>query len=288
MSINEDIYNDSMNNLKIENAFEDWAEYRRDITDVIINNSESDKTVAIFGAGRCNDIDIYRLSKHFGKIYLVDFDTQAMADALKKYHLENDEKIIMMNKDFLGLSKEDYLEYMKIATTDLKRQGPLFSPFATAPKMVKELDKLYAKVKKYQLDLGNSTYDYSITIGVHTQLNVMPEHLWRNFLMATGKNDKKVAERAHAENEFIARRFDDAILKATKNKAFIGLESCEIGISGFLEGAIQAREDLYRRSEEKEIAINGKKAFYWPFNLKTGKEYMMEVYIVDINKKLEM
>ena len=87
-----------------------------------------------------------------------------------------------MVKDFLGLSKEDYLEYLNVATKDLKKARAFFSPMTTAPKMIRVLDKLYEKVRTYNIGIDENLFDYSIVLGVHSQLNVMPEYLWNKFL----------------------------------------------------------------------------------------------------------
>ncbi|MBO5336503.1 MAG: hypothetical protein J6A94_05150 [Lachnospiraceae bacterium] len=83
LSLNEDIYKIAIENLEIKNAFEDWEKYRDEITDFIISNSNPGKTAAIFGAGKCNDLDLCKLSGHFEKIFLIDIDEKSMKDALK-------------------------------------------------------------------------------------------------------------------------------------------------------------------------------------------------------------
>lgn len=54
------------------NAFTEWSGYRNDLTDFIIDHTDSGKTVLIIGAGACNDYDIGRLLFHFSKIILLD------------------------------------------------------------------------------------------------------------------------------------------------------------------------------------------------------------------------
>lgn len=42
------------------NAFEEWRDYRRQLTDVVISATTEGDTLAVYGAGSCNDIDLDR------------------------------------------------------------------------------------------------------------------------------------------------------------------------------------------------------------------------------------
>ncbi|MBO5336502.1 MAG: hypothetical protein J6A94_05145 [Lachnospiraceae bacterium] len=171
---------------------------------------------------------------------------------------------------------------MNVATKDLKKARAFFSPMTTAPKMIRVLDKLYEKVRTYNIGIDENLFDYSIVLGVHSQLNVMPEYLWNKFLVSVGKNDESIAKRVHLENEFIASRFNDTIIKATKQRAFIGLEISEQGREGSIQGAAQASLDIQKRVDEKEIEVSRRFNVFWPFKLSEKKSYLMLLYMIDV------
>lgn len=69
-------------------TFDAWKDYRKAVTEFIIENSEKGSSAAILGAGRCNDMDLSRLSAHFSGITLIDRDTDAMREALGRFEME--------------------------------------------------------------------------------------------------------------------------------------------------------------------------------------------------------
>ena len=68
------ILDDIKQKFRLPDAYEDWREYRQLLTDTVIEcgNGDQSKTIAIIGAGRCNDIDLKALCRHFEIITLVD------------------------------------------------------------------------------------------------------------------------------------------------------------------------------------------------------------------------
>lgn len=66
----------------INNAYNEWESYRRELTEIIMKYAKESESIAIFGAGRCNDIDLRRLSECFSEIILFDKDLEAMKEGL--------------------------------------------------------------------------------------------------------------------------------------------------------------------------------------------------------------
>lgn len=89
------------------NAFEEWSDYRRQLTDIVIAGTSKGDTLAVYGAGSCNDIDLRRLAKHFSEITLLDLNEEAMKDAVSRHRLEESEKIRIECFDFVGISEPD-------------------------------------------------------------------------------------------------------------------------------------------------------------------------------------
>ena len=57
--------------LEIPNSYDEWREYRNQVTEFILAHRNKD-TIVILGAGPSNDIDLCRLSQCYEEIYLVD------------------------------------------------------------------------------------------------------------------------------------------------------------------------------------------------------------------------
>jgi hypothetical protein len=68
------------NEFIIENAFRDWEEYRRQVTDRALqeggcfNPAGAERELLIVGGGRCNDLDLTRLLDGFDRIRILDTD----------------------------------------------------------------------------------------------------------------------------------------------------------------------------------------------------------------------
>ena len=82
------LYEDLLQKQFLPHAYEDWAEYRNAISNYLIASTAADSTLAIFGAGCCNDWDLSLLARHFSSITLIDNNLPAMKQALKRYQLE--------------------------------------------------------------------------------------------------------------------------------------------------------------------------------------------------------
>ena len=82
------LYEDLLQKQFLPHAYEDWAEYRNAISNYLIASTAADSTLAIFGAGCCNDWDLSLLAGHFSSITLIDNNLPAMKQALKRYQLE--------------------------------------------------------------------------------------------------------------------------------------------------------------------------------------------------------
>lgn len=69
----------------LPNAYDDWRDFRTQLTDTMIRHKACEaNSLAIMGAGRCNDIDLERLWPDFQKITLIDIDTDSMEEGVKR------------------------------------------------------------------------------------------------------------------------------------------------------------------------------------------------------------
>ena len=80
----------------LPNAYKEWRGYRQKLTDFIEENCVAEggckPVLAIWGAGRSNDIDLARLAERF-KLVLIDRDAEGLAQACKTYGLEETDAI---------------------------------------------------------------------------------------------------------------------------------------------------------------------------------------------------
>ena len=83
------LYEDLLQKQFLPHAYEDWTDYRNAISNYLIASTAADSSLAIFGAGGCNDWDLSLLAGHFSSITLIDNNLPAMKQALKRYHLES-------------------------------------------------------------------------------------------------------------------------------------------------------------------------------------------------------
>lgn len=278
MSMKDDIFKEISDSYKISCAFERWKDYRTRVTDYIIKYTQQGKSIAILGAGESNDIDLERLYQHMGNLTLVDKNSSAMKAALQKYNLSGKANIKLVTADFFGITDAEYKEIIGIYCQEVKRMKNMFSPMATAPKIIEKMDDLYKRINDKKIDLGVESYDYIVAIGVHSQLNGFIEHSWDIVLRATGKTNDQISKKAMEENDLFIPRFNDAIMEKTNERAFIGLELFENGRNCMVQGAEQAKLDIYSKvPEEKLLGYRD----VWP--LKEGVSYNMMIYNIKKN-----
>ena len=102
------LYEDLLQKQFLPHAYEDWAEYRNAISNYLIASTAADSTLAIFGAGCCNDWDLSLLAGHFSSITLIDNNLPSMKQALKRYQLESYPTIHLDECNLTGLYGSDY------------------------------------------------------------------------------------------------------------------------------------------------------------------------------------
>ena len=94
----------------LPNAYKEWRGYRQKLTDFIEENcvaeGECKPVLAIWGAGRSNDIDLARLAERF-KLVLIDRDAEGLAQACKTYGLEETD-VICVDLPFWNVELETY------------------------------------------------------------------------------------------------------------------------------------------------------------------------------------
>lgn len=279
----EFIYSELMKTYYMPESYERWREYRSRVTDYIIKYTEPGKTLAIIGAGDSNDIDLARLYGHLGNLALYDIDLESMNRALNKYNLIDKPCILVERCDLFGATKADYLDLINICLKDLKRLkkiGLLWSPYNSSEKYLEKLSEIFDRVNSSETYITDKKYDYTIMIGVYSQILAFTERIWAFFLRVVNKVDNVVSNKVHAENEILMPRINDAVLDMTKERAFIGGELFEHGREIIVQGAQQGLIDIEQRIKNGELKCDTSYQDLWPH--REGVVYEMLIHRVEL------
>ena len=261
--------------LLLPNAYEEWADYREKVTNYIIEHSEKDRSIAILGAGRCNDLDLAKLKEHFSFISLFDRDENAMKEAVSRYGIENDPDVDIQVRDFVGISDEDYASYADLMIKEMNKKGRETDLEDVAPLMLEKLEEIFAKTRAHNSDIGIQQYDYATVLGVHSQLLNMLVWIWAVGLSNIGKTEKTVEDRIKREDLYQVKKLNDDINMLVRKGFFLGCEMSRTGAKGGVEGALQAMGDINKRNEKHLLKINNVATLNWPLNRNENINYQM-------------
>lgn len=104
-------------NMNKDELWNNWKEHRSRICKMIeynifLKENVTNKSIAILGAGQCNDIDLNFLLKYAENITLFDIDVDACQVGIERQNLSNNPNIkIHKAFDFIGLDHKFYDEY---------------------------------------------------------------------------------------------------------------------------------------------------------------------------------
>ncbi len=239
--------------------YDAWEEYRKALTDYIIETVESFFTkkylartgkkrltreysmdniieeigkkpvLAIWGAGGCNDMDIVRLSKYF-KLVLIDYNLEKIKFAKRRFNLSDDD-CICVDLGFWNFSESDYLmiEALLIDRVDER----------VLEQHIKDIIFNMSDVDYSQLP----HFDFSVAVGLASQLN---GRLAAMFYIHNYNMNKLLCEL----NELAVGKFINVISHMTKNMLILGYE--EKCVDGSLREVERSRiiELNYMQPEE--------------------------------------
>ena len=268
----------------IEDAYLEWRTYRKQLTDFVIQEAKGNESIAILGAGRCNDIDLKRILAYFNEVTLVDKDKKAMEEGICKQEIVNLNQIKIRQMDFIGMSEEDYRVYADILIKEVRKLGMNTNVHELAKVALKALEWLEEKVEKINIDLGRARYETTVVVGVHSQLLSMLEWIWHIILQTIKQDESYVRAQIIRMNEKYIRRFNDLLIGATKKRMIIGCEKERIGRSGSIQGAVQSMDDLNRRMRCGEISLLNETQLEWEFNKKQGIVYLVDCQSIEVKR----
>ncbi len=295
------LYDEIRKNFILPNAYEDWKEYRDSITGYVIDETNQISvplsfsanmeertllpTLAIIGAGACNDFDLQMLHSHFSKITLLDSDTTAMETALETYNLTNESLIECKTTSLNGLQDSHYAEFCNHLQSYVQCNLDTLTPSEFESYAISLVLKYLESFKQYEIPLPQNAYDYICCFGVHSQLQAMFSYIYRAFEMNLRQLkfydvpdfSSRFTKCLQAENEHFIPRFHDALLACAKQGVFLGLEQKRTNDDGAIEGAYQAVLDIQKRNLSTEHAV-----VIWPFLPEADIAYEMSIFKITI------
>lgn len=266
----------------LPNAYKEWRGYRQKLTDFIEENCVAEggckPVLAIWGAGRSNDIDLARLAERF-KLVLIDRDAEGLAQACKTYGLEETDAICV-DLPFWNVELETYEMF-----------EALLAEGEEAEIVIEHLKQVaFDNSHRGLLEIGRR-FDYSVCVGLHSQLNARFAGLLYMYRENYDEEELQMIENAiRALNEAAVTRTNDVIYMLTEKLMVFGLEWAVVNESAMdqwenlvpeeIEGALQLRHDIGMH-KDFDIRIEAERRLFWPFAWKERKKgYVMELLAV--------
>lgn len=278
-----DLFYDMFREAEINaNAFEEWRDYREAVTRYIIEASRPGSSVTIFGAGRCNDIDLAALKEHFGTIRLVDFDKKAMRAAVEKYGISAGTELV--EHDLVGIKREWYIRFIELFHNEFMHLKTRQDCRMLSGELIELMRSAYGSIHECCVAVHGKyaelqRTDYSVILGVHSQLNNSFSGIWNYVLAAVRGLDEISGELADGikeimidiENEQrrhtgdIVRRMNDLLLATTQDSVFMGYELYVTdNPQSPVEGAYQCSQDFESREKMGKIRTESYIRTDWP------------------------
>lgn len=266
----------------LPNAYKEWRGYRQKLTDFIEENCVAEggckPVLAIWGAGRSNDIDLARLAERF-KLVLIDRDAEGLVQACKTYGLEKTD-VICVDLPFWNVELETYEMF-----------EALLAEGEEAEIVIEHLKQVaFDNSHRVLPDIGRR-FDYSVCVGLHSQLNARFAGLLYMYRENYNEEELQMIENAiRALNEAAVTRTNDVIYMLTEKLMVFGLEWAVVNESAMdqwekfvpedIEGALQLRHDIGMH-KDFDIRIEAERRLFWPFAWKERKKgYVMELLAV--------
>ena len=270
----------------MKNAYDDWADYRDNLTKIIVSDTVPRTNVMIIGVGDCNDINLKVLADHFDLVCLADRNILDVKSLCDKYNIDTVKRnnIFSQTIDLVGISDDAYRKTADEITGFMKKGSKLPEISDLADYVIKKYTDMYENAVPDFNEL-NTEYDYVIISGVYSQLFNMPAMMWDVFSEDYHDGDGENAVVYHEISKFTDKRIsgiNDNLLRISKRGLITNNEAKRVGRKGAVEGAYQFFKDIQRRLDEGSADIKSSEKLLWPFDLSQEKLYEMS-YIHLIN-----
>lgn len=257
-------------------AWDDWADYRAAWSDWVIRHSRWDSSILIVGAGACNDYDLAHFAKFYGEIILFDINGASMQAALARVPQRYRGRIRCMTGDLMGILPQEYEEFCCVLQELINRRGKLTDIKELSALAVPQAINIYARAEKRREKLRLPQADYVALSGVHSQINHMLPWIWQAYVQVLRQRDDELFQLASQENTKIAKQINQKLSAAANKGLFVSAEAARAGVSGVVEGAWQALEDLHAYTDAGGLHVTDEAHFAWGYDLRQNMIYDME------------
>ena len=266
---------------EIPGAFESWAFYREEVTDLILGTA-STGSIALLGIGPANDIDLRRLSERFESITLIDLDREGMERGLVRYGLQHCPRVQLWSASLSGVTMEDVAAFFETLYDQVVRSSRALTESAFMEMSQAALEQIRRKVlttrAMLQEKLPKEHYDMVVSAGLHSQFWSILSYSW---LTLAGNVEEQILGHAMNHDPFFEalRSIDDVfipmlneVMLSMGDRAIIAAEEDE---AHPVEGAFQSMQDIRQRYPDVQ-----EKRLHWPFRPEEGKSYEMLFQII--------
>lgn len=299
------LYDELRSHFHIPDAYRQWKPYRDLLSEYLAGEADNLPTLAILGAGACNDIDIGYIRQFFSQITLLDYDHAAMEEAVERYGLTRDTHVSLLPSGLTGI---DETAYEKFCISMQSYAGSIKDKVTVQEFDIYAISILQSLIcDSGRRPLENKQYDYIWCIGVHSQLNGMFSYIYRVFwenLFVMGRLTAVPEGDGPEESAFMAyvrelntvqiEQLNKDIMNAAQKKAFIG---CELGrcnsyyegihpvaenrdFDYLVEGARQGILDIRKRGVRIDESV-----ICWPFYPENRVYYDMLLQRITVSEK---
>ena len=297
---------------EIPGAFESWALYREQVTDLILasvsqpdllqeaspqtsiqdvecsrrpmptSGTKATGSIALFGIGPANDIDLRRLSERFERITLIDLDREGMERGLVRYGLQHCPKVALWDTSLSGVTMEDVAAFFETLYDQVVRSCRALTEAAFMEMSQAVLEQIRRKVfatrEVLRARLPKEHYDMVVSVGLHSQFWSILSYSW---LTLAGNVEEQILGHAMNHDPFFEalRAIDDQfipvlneVMLSMGDRVIIAVEEDE---AHPVEGAFQSMQDIRQRYPDVQ-----EKRLHWPFRPEEGKSYEMLFQII--------
>ena len=147
----------------MENAYDDWADYRDNLTKIIVSDTVPRTNVVIIGVGDCNDINLKVLADHFDLVCLADRNILDVKSLCDKYNIDTVKRnnIFSQTIDLVGISDDAYRKTADEITGFMKKGSKLPEISDLADYVIKKYTDMYTDEQRKVLSVRPGITDYA-------------------------------------------------------------------------------------------------------------------------------